>query len=92
MNSEIFILAGDAGGTKTELELFKFAEGELNSVFNRSYSSRLLIHGLKKVCIASLAAPIIPGLLFFKSRCLLYRCTGTGFKRSLKSYKPSMAH
>jgi len=40
MNSEIFILAGDAGGTKTELELFKFAEGELNSVFNRSYSSR----------------------------------------------------
>jgi len=40
MNSEIFILAGDAGGTKTELELFKFAEGELNSVFNRSYPSR----------------------------------------------------
>lgn len=40
MNSEIFILAGDAGGTKTELELFKFAEGELKSVFNRSYPSR----------------------------------------------------
>lgn len=40
MNSEIFILAGDAGGTKTELELFKFADGELKSVFNRSYPSR----------------------------------------------------
>ncbi|MBK6504312.1 MAG: glucokinase [Ignavibacteria bacterium] len=40
MNSELFILAGDAGGTKTELELFKFAEGEQMSVFNRSYPSR----------------------------------------------------
>lgn len=40
MNPEIHILAGDAGGTKTELELFIFSEGELKSVMSRSYSSR----------------------------------------------------
>lgn len=50
------ILAGDIGGTKTQLGLFEWVEGRLHSIFEKTYSSKVY-PGLEDILIDFMKQP-----------------------------------